>query len=442
MSRFSFVFCLILGFGVADVCSAEGNWNQFRGPKGNGETESTNLPVEFGEEKNLRWKTAIHGKGWSSPVIWGDQIWLTTAPYEGTELYAVCVDLKSGAIVHDIKVFDVEEPMMEYPTLNTHASPTSVVEEGRVYVHYGSYGTAALDTETGEKLWENREYTCDHRIRPASSPIVEGDSLFLTFDGVDKQFIVALNKHTGETIWYQDRIVDSDHITMLKAEGMTEEKAKELDARLPNDNRKSSATPLVIEIDGEKQLISPAAEVTISYDLETGEENWRIRHTGQGFNVAGRPIYEDGLLFLTTGQAKRFIVVDPKGAEGDVTDTNLLWDATGRVSEMPSPLVIDGLVFMVTDKGGSVGCWDAKTGEQIWRKRLPAGGQYWASPLYADGKIYFSSQKGVVTVIEAARELKVIAENVFEGASFIASPAVAGDDLILRSGTDLYCFGE
>lgn len=408
------------------------NWNQFRGPNGDGTTTASDLPIEFNEKKNLRWKTPIHNKGYSSPVIWEKQIWLTTARVDGSELFTVCVDLDSGDIIHDIKVFDVENPQLEYPDVNSHASPTPIVEEGRVYVHYGTYGTACLDTTTGDILWERRNLNCDHRVRPASSPIIDGDTLFLTYDGVDVQFVAALNKMTGDTIWVEHRNVDTDFGEVLKAKGIThiEETKKEK----PNDNRKSYATPTIITYQGKKQLISPAAEVTFSYDPNTGDELWRIRHEGWGWNVACRPIFAHNLVYFTIGVEKHLLVVDPSGT-GDVTDTHIVWRMRKGVPEIPSPLIVDDLVFVVNE-GGVVTCVDAKTGDTIWKDRIR--GKYWASPLYADGKIYFFSMDGMVSVLSAGRELKILARNKFD-AEFVASGAVAGNKLILRSLTHLYC---
>jgi outer membrane protein assembly factor BamB len=266
-------------------------WNQFRGPSGDGKSLAKNLPVEFSETKNVRWKTPIHDEGWSSPVVWGNQIWLTTGREDGTELSAVCVDLESGDVIHDIKVFAVANPQKEYGGHNTHATPTPVVEDGRVYVHFGSYGTACLDTKSRKKLWERRDLKCDHRVRPASSPIIDGDSLFLHFDGVDAQFVVALDKNTGKTLWLQNREVDSDLGAVLKAGGLSDAEIETTKKEKPNDNRQAYATPTIIDFQGKKQLISPAAEVTFSYDPKTGEEIWRVRHEGWGWNTACRPIF-------------------------------------------------------------------------------------------------------------------------------------------------------
>ena len=180
------------------------------------------------------------------------RFWVTTAREDGRELFAICVDLESGDILHDIKVFDVAEPQLEHGDLNSHASPTPIVEEDRIYVHYGTYGTACLDTKTGEKLWERRDLNCDHRVRPASSPIIDEETLFLTFDGVDVQFIAALDKSTGDTLWLQHRKVDSNFEDVLKAKGVKD--IEETKKEKPNDNRKSYATPTIITFQGKKAV--------------------------------------------------------------------------------------------------------------------------------------------------------------------------------------------
>jgi len=416
-----------------------GYWNQFRGPNGDGKSLATNLPVECGETTNVRWKTPIHDEGWSSPVVWGNQIWLTTGREDGSELFAICVDLESGDVVHDIKVFDVADPQKAYGGLNTHATPTPIVEEGRIYVHFGTYGTACLDTQTGQKLWERRDLNCDHRVRPASSPIIDGDSLFLHFDGVDLQFVVALDKNTGNTLWLRNREVHSNLGTVLKTEGLSDADIEKTKKAKPNDNRKAYATPTIIAYRGQQQLVSPAAEVTFSYDLKTGEELWRVRHPGWGWNAACRPIFEHGLVYVTTGISRRLLAVRPTGT-GDVTDTHVAWASRRFVPNLPSPVIVDDLLFMVSDQGFA-SCLEAKSGRELWKERLRAGGDHWASPVYADGRIYFCGRKGIVSVIAAAREFHLLAENRFE-ASFIASPAIAGNALILRSLTHLYCIGR
>jgi len=508
------------GPGTTYVQRADNHWNQFRGPNGDGKSLAENVPVEFGETKNVRWKTPIHDEGWSSPVVWGNQVWLTTGRLEGSgpiakkgkarsqkktgggtakkpevgkqelveamrakgmsdeeirewfaksqtkpgkkgiaasgqkkdtakpskrnggklELFAVCVDLRTGKVIHDIKVFDVPEPQLENPGLNTHATPTPVVEEGRVYVSYGTYGTACLDTRTGKKLWERRDLNCDHRVRPGSSPIVDGDSIYLHLDGVDAQFVAALDKRTGGTRWIEKRKVDSDLGDTMRALGFSESDIEDTKKKKPNDNRKSYATPTIIAYQGKRQLVSPAAEATFSYDPDTGAELWRVRHPGMGWNLACRPIFENGLVYSFTGISRHLMAVRPSGT-GDVTETHVDWIAKGKnIPAIPSPLIVDDLMFLVTDEGFA-SCLEVKTGRRLWRNRLRAGGPHWASPVYADGNIYFTGKRGVVSVVAAAREFQLLAENKFD-ASFNASPAVAGDAIILRSLTDLYCIGE
>lgn len=419
----------------AQGSNEEKYWNQFRGQNGDGKAIGTELPIEFSETENVRWKIPIHDQGYSSPVVWGNQIWVTTAREDGKELFAICVDLMSGDIIHDIKVFDVAEPQIEHPGLNSHASPTPIVENGRIYVHYGTYGTACLDTQTGDIIWERRNLNCDHRVRPASSPIINENRLFLTFDGVDVQFIAALDKNNGDTLWLKHRKVDSNFEDVLKTKGIkdTEKTKKEK----PNDNRKSYATPTIITYQGKKQLISPAAEVTISYDPVTGDELWRVRHEGWGWNVACRPIFAHNRVYFTTGIEKVLLAVDPSGT-GDVTDTHIVWKVRKGAPEIPSPLIIDDLIFMVNE-GGIVLCIEAENGNLVWRNRI--NGKYWASPIYAGGNIYFFSTDGRVSIISADREFKLLARNEFSD-GFIASGAVAGNTLILRSETHLYCIED
>ena len=501
-----------------DVQVADSHWNQFRGPNGDGKALSKNLTVEFSETKNVRWKTPIHDEGWSSPVVWGNQIWLTTGRLEGSEpfawkdkaksqkksgdgtakkpkkeefivgmrakgmsdqeikewfakseaepgkkaatasgqkkdvakplkknggkleLFAIAVDLKTGKIIHDIKVFDVAEPQVNNPSLNTHATPTPVVEEGRIYVHYGTYGTACLDTKTGEKLWERRDLNTNHEVRAGSSPIVDEDAIYLHFDGTDKQFVAALDKRTGKTRWLRKREIDYDLDGKLSAIGFSKAEIESTKKKKPGDNRKSFATPTIIEYQGKRQLISPGAEATFSYDPDTGAELWRVRHPGMGWNVAARPIFENGLVYSFTGISAHLMAIRPSGT-GDVTETHVNWLAKGKdTPQIPSALIVDDLLFMVSDKGFA-SCLEAKTGRRLWRERLRAGGDHWASPVYVEGKIYFSGKKGVVSVVAAKREFQLLAENKFE-ASFNASPAVAGDGLILRSLTDLYYIAQ
>ena len=249
---------------------------QFRGPSGDGIATSGKLPVEFDESQNVRWKVAIPDSGWSSPVIWEDEVWLTTGSDEKKELRAICVDLETGKVKRDIKVFDMIERKVDpayvhdSPHLNSPATPTSVLEEDRVYVSFGSQGLACLDRKTGEKVWERRDLRIFQPVRQGSSPIVDDKNLYVAFDGTDQQFFVALDKETGDNRWKVDRNVETDWRTTLVERGLSRQKGGK-----PNDNKKSFATATLIEVDGKRQLVAPAAEAIISYAPETGEELWR-----------------------------------------------------------------------------------------------------------------------------------------------------------------------
>ena len=414
------ITCFLISLASTAFCAST-HWNQFRGPN-DGLAPDAKLPIEFSGTKNVQWRTSIHDLGWSSPVVWKNQAWVTTAKEDGSEVFAVCVNLETGKIEHDIKVFDVANPQTEFNNLNTHATPTPVIEEGRIYVHFGSYGTACLDTQTGKKLWERRDLNCDHRVRAASCPIIDGGLLFLTYDGVDQQFVAALEKETGETRWLTKRSYKS---------GRVPPKNK------PNDNRKSYATPTIIEHDGKKQLISPAAEATYSYDPETGKELWFIRHgSGFGYNVTCRPIFRHGLVFTNSGISKKLFAIDPSGS-GDVTDTHIRWTTRRGVSNIPAPLVVGDNLYMISDSGGMVSCFEAKTGNQIFSERLGGLQNHWISPICADGKIYFFSKDGISSVIEASSEFKVLSKNESDTV-FVSMPAIVEDSMLIRSDTHLY----
>lgn len=402
---------------------AADTWPQFRGPTGQGMSDATGLPLKWSETENVRWKTPIHGKAWSSPVVWGEQIWLTTATEDGRELFAVAVDRATGRILHDLKLFEVEKPQYA-DRFNSYGSPTPVIEAGRVYVTFGSAGTAGLDSKTGRVLWERRDLECNHYRGAGSSPIVWGNLLILHFDGSDRQYIVALNKQDGRTVWQTDRSIDFQDLT---PEGKPLREG---------DMRKAFSTPLVITHEKQPMLISVGSKATYCYDPATGKELWRVEerkhHSGTVTPVVGH-----GMVFTATGLAKGELWAVKLGGSGVVTDTHVAWKVTTHVPNRPSPLLVADLLFMIHQDTGVVSCLEAKTGELIWRERLPGLGNYSASPIHAEGRLYFFNENGYGSVIEAGRTFKVLAENKLEN-GFMATPAVAGKALFVRSKTDLY----
>ncbi len=369
------------------------------------------LPLRWSETENVKWKTAIHGRGWSSPVIWGDQIWMTTATEDGHEQYVVCVDRSSGKIVHDIHLFHNDKLQITNP-LNSYASPSPVVEAGRVYVHFGVYGTACLDTQSGRVLWTRRDIYCDHFRGPGSSPMLVDDLLVFHMDGIDVQFVIALDKKTGKTVWRTNRSTD-------------------FGAR-DGDFRKAYTTPLLIDFAGRRQLICVGAVEAMSYDPATGKELWKVRYNG--FSEAARPLFGFGLVFINTGSGSEQVwAVRPDGV-GDVTATHVAWKFRKSVSRRSSPILVDDLIYMVSDDG-IASCLEAKTGKLVWRQRM--GGQYSASPTAAEGRIYLFSHEGPATVIAPGRTYKPLAVNRLDE-GFMASAAVAGKAIFLRTKTHLY----
>jgi len=401
---------------VAAGSLADENWPRFRGPRADGCSDSTGLPATWSETKNVRWKTPIHDRGWSSPVVWGDQIWLTTATADGKVDYAVCVDKESGKILHDLKLWENENPSPLGNTLNSYASCTPVIEAGRVYVHFGSYGTACLDTASGKVLWQRRDLPCEHFRGPGSSPILFENLLIFHMDGFDYQYVVALDKATGETVWKTDRDVDY---------GTTN-----------GDTMKAFSTPLVIEAAGKQQLISPTSKAVLAYDPRTGKELWRVRYSS--FSVAATPLFDRKLLYVNTGFGKADLLAIRPDGEGDVTASHVVWAAKKSIGSKPSQVLVEGLIFNVHDSGVA-SCLDAASGEELWSKRL--GGEYSAALLSGDGKVYFCSQDGSTTVLAPQRKYTELAKNQLDDGC-MASPAVSGKALIVRTKSALYRIEE
>ncbi len=394
------------------LAQAGENWPQFLGPQGNGVSDSRGLPLHWSETQNVKWKTAIHGRGWSSPVIWGNQIWMTTATPDGHELYAVCVDRETGKVLRDIHLFHNKTP----PTIqqmNSYASPTPVIEEGRLYANFGCYGTACIDTANGETLWSRRDIPCNHAAGPGSSPVLADNLLIWPMDGLESQYVIALHKETGKTAWKTDRSTDFGDIGI--------------------PFRNAYCTPLVIDVAGRRQVVCTAAAETISYDVDTGKELWKVRPMKNSYSNTSRPLFCFGMVLVNTGASQQIWAVRPDG-HGDVTKSNVVWKLDKNVPFMPSPTIVGDLLYMVNDKG-IASCVEAKTGKQVWRHRV--GGNFEASPLAAEGHVYFFSDDGPVTVIAAGRKYKELAVNKLDQ-GFLASPAVAGKALFLRTKTHLY----
>lgn len=410
---------LVVTLLFAAAIRMEAQWPQFRGPEGTGIAPGHDPPLSWSEEKNIRWKTPVHGKAWSSPVVLEGQVWVTTATEDGRELSALSLDVETGKILRDLKLFQVEKPQYAHP-FNSYASPTPVIEPGRVYVTFGSPGTAAIDTRSGKVLWERRDLECNHFRGAGSSPIIFGDLLIMHFDGSDRQYLVGLDKRTGKTVWHTDRSIDFQD---LGPDGKPQAEG---------DYRKAFSTPHVVMSGGEPVLVSIGSKAIYGYDPRTGQERWRLEdrsaHSG-----STRPVPGHGLIFYPTGFPTGQLLAIRLAPNGDAAP-DVVWKVTRGVPNKPSVLLVGDLLFMINDVG-IVSCVEARTGAPVWTSRIP--GTYSASPVAAGARVYFFSEDGKTTVIDAGREFKVLAENLL-GDGFMASPALTGDALVVRSRTHVY----
>ncbi len=429
--------CLLSALCFASsVAFAGERWPQFRGPDGNGHADATNLPVEWSDSEHVTWKTEIPGDGHSSPVIADGHIWLTTAITEtlteaekkarlakvknpngldlvgSLSLRAICVDADNGKVLQNVEVFQIDDPQPIH-SLNSYASPTPVVEGERVFCHFGTYGTACLDSTTGKKLWEQRTLTIDHQNGPGASPIVWNDLLIAQYDGIDRQFVVALDKRTGKIVWNTPR-------------------SGKLNDR--PEFQKAYATPHVVEVDGKPILISPGADWVYGYNPASGEEIWRISYGGLGFSTVPRPVIGHDMAYIVTSFMQSKLLAVRYDGTGDVSESHVVWTSGRQIPKKPSLLLIGDELYLLSDAGIWT-CVDAKTGTEHYRQRL--GGQFSASPLFADGRIYVGSQEGIVTVIKPGKEYVELARNEMN-AGIMASPAVVDDALFIRTETHLY----
>ena len=419
----SLLFLIAAAFVAAGV-RPHGQWPQFRGADGVGTSPSASVPLTWAEDKNVKWKTAIHGRGWSSPVVLNDQVWVTTATEDGRRLSALAVDRDSGKIVHDLELFQVANPQFRHP-FNSYASPTPAIEPGRIYATFGSPGTAAVDTRTGKVLWERRDLECNHFRGAGSSPILFRNLLIMHFDGSDVQYVAALDKNTGKTVWKTPRSIDFKDLTpegKPKADG---------------DFRKAFATPHVITVGGEPLLVSLGGKAAYGYDPMTGKERWRLEERGS-HSASTRPVAGHGMVFYPTGfDTPKLFAIKPEG-QGDITATNVVWRVDRGVPNKPSILLVGDLIYMINDVGIATAV-EAKTGSIVWQSRV--GGTFSASPVHVAGRLYLFDEDGKATVLDAGREFKIVAQNELDN-GVMASPAVAGRALFVRTRTDLYRIEE
>lgn len=404
--RFLATLTLLFSFATA----AAENWPEFRGPTGQGLSAERGLPVEWSEDKNVAWKAETPA-GWSSPIYWDGRVFLTAAvPVESGEpndrhLTALCLDAATGTVLWRKTLFEQRhQDVQGIHDKNSHASPTPVTDGRRLFVHFGPHGTACL-TLDGEVTWTRRDLKYDPRHGGGNSPVLVDDLLFVNCDGHDAQFVVALDAETGQDRWRKDR------------------------PPLRGEKGFAFGTPLLIEVEGGKQVVSPAADRVVAYNPEDGEELWRFEY--EGYSIVPRPVFGHGLVYLSTSfDDPTFYALRPvRGKEPEVA-----WSTKKGAPGTPSPLLVGDEIYFIDDRGVAT-CADAKTGKAHWVERL--GGNYSASPVFADGRVYFQNEDGGTVVVAPNKEFRSIARNSLPGRT-LASYAVADSSIFLRTDTHLY----
>ena len=388
------------------------DWPQFRGPTGDGHAVAKNLPAEWNETTNVAWKTEIPGRGWSSPSLFQNRLYLTTAAAAESSasgplsLRTLSVDAASGRILWNVEVFEEPADAPRIHSKNSHASPTPLVEKDRVYVHFGHQGTACLDL-TGKVIWRNDTIKYAPVHGNGGSPVLEGGFVIFSCDGGSDPFVIALDARTGREKWRFKR--ESDSVKQF-----------------------AFSTPAVIEVAGRKQLITPGAGVVNALNPASGDEIWRVRY--DGYSVIPKPVFGHGLVFLSTGYDSPVVMAIRPDGSGDVTDTHVAWELPRGGPHAPSLLLVGNELYMISDRGVAT-CVDARTGEQHWQERI--GGNYSASPIFADGKIYLQSEEGPAVVLKPGKTFEKLADTGFAERT-LASYAVGDSALFIRTEHNLY----
>jgi outer membrane protein assembly factor BamB len=414
-----FAILILMCFGCSRSNVPDKNWTHFRGSNLNGIALTKRIPLKW-DDSTIKWKTEIHDRGHSSPVVFDDQIWLTTASRDGKDLYAICVDYETGKVLFDIKVFSSEESIGKHG-INTYASPTPCIEKGFVYVHFGSLGTACLNTSDGSIIWERTDLKCNHVQGPGSSPVLYQNVLILHYEGTDVRYIVGLDKATGKEIWRTYR-------------------PDEPYEPLPQIGKKAYVTPLIMNVSGRDLLISNGSAVCCAYEPLTGKEVWKVVRGAE--STVPMPFAENGIVYFYTGSMEdppptysEMLAVNPEGT-GDITETNIIWTRRDDIAhtQILTPLIKDGLIYTVSSKNMLM-CLDASNGKEIWSQRMSA--DHNASPVYVDGNVWFFSVKGDVLAVKAGRYNNVITQNKMDSGIW-ATPAFIRNSVILRTEKYLY----
>jgi len=443
LARFAYglIPCTLAAWtGLGVMAQQSSGWPDYRGPFGNGHAGEglEGVPLHWSDEQHVAWKLDLPELGLSSPVVLDGKVWLTTATEDGHDFFVLGVEAESGALVVNQRLFHSDDPesLGNGRQDNSYATPSAVLETGRAYVHFGSFGTACLNAQTHEVIWQREDLPCRHYRGASSSPVLFQELLILTFDGADQQYLIALDKHTGKTVWQTKRsaIWNDEHIdNAMVREG---------------DWRKAHSTPLLAKLGEGMRLYSVGAKAAYAYDPASGKELWRLDHGA--YSAAPRPVaFEDQVIFVSGFSRGAQMVSVQSGGQGVVNETHVRWALDNPLPKYASPIVVDGLLYFALDESFLV-CMEAGSGEVVWKERV--GGKFRACPIYVDGRIYFFSLEGTTTVIKPGRDFHLLATNHLEqgvvnddprrGPGFMASPAIDGQAFILRTRHHLYRIQE
>lgn len=416
----AFAILLLLAIHPAARAAADDEtaaWPRWRGPEATGVSPAGNPPLEFGEDRNLDWKLAVPGEGSSSPVIWGDRLFLLSAQPSGDEhpqgsvdFNVVCVDRAKGE-VEWIRTARREVPHEGHHQDHGYASHSPVTDGERLYVHYGSRGIHAF-TLDGERIWERDLGKMETRrgFGEGSSPALHNGTLYVNWDHQGDSFIVALDGATGQTKW-----------------------------KVSRDEMTSWSTPLIVEHEGAHQVVVSATRRVRAYEPDSGDIIWETG--GQTVNVIPTPVAGHGLLFATSGFLGNSLMAIELGHTGDLTDTDAIrWTVNRATPYVPSPLLYDEFLYVIDHNKGILSCYDATTGKAHYaQQRLPLVPNVYASPVGAADRVYIAGRDGGVLVIRKGAEFEVLAENQLDE-GIDASPAIIGNTMYIRGRKHLYSF--
>jgi outer membrane protein assembly factor BamB len=432
-----FLSFAIVTFGNPASGQAPSDWPQFRGRYSDGHAAAVGLPTSWGGFfRPFEWQTKLPGRGWSSPIVLDQSIWLTAAEvvssttlqaqerlafnpegplyfqsHSSVTLFAVEVELSSGKLLSKIDLFSNDSPPPIHG-MNSYASPTPASDDRVIVFHFGSLGTAAIDRSDRRILWK-KTFPVEDITGPGSSPLIVDEKVLLANDGADEQYILALDRMTGETLWKTSR-------------PPMEVRDKEF--------RRAFSTPIVLEQPSDdKQILSSTAQWMVSYAPENGRERWRCR-LADGYSLVPQPAISDGIVYVATGFMKPELYAIRTNGRDDVSETHVVWKQARQAPELASPIIIEDSIYTISTRG-VLSCLDKSNGAIRWQQRLE--GTFVASPIYADGKLFIVNQSGVTFVIQPGDQYAELGRNETFGETQ-ATPVAIGDRLLIRTDPVLY----